>query len=42
MEINGLLFKGTNTFQLGLGIMLIILSLKEFKVDIGIGKERFS
>ena len=28
LEIIGLLFRGTNTFQLGLGIMLIILSLK--------------
>ena len=28
LEIIGLFLKGTNTFQLGLGIMLIILSLK--------------
>ena len=38
LEIIGLLFRGTNTFQLGLENMLIILSLK----DIGISKERFS
>ena len=33
LEITGLLFKGTNTFQLGLGIMLIILSLKDTGVS---------
>ena len=37
LEIIGLLFKGTNTFQLGLGIMLIILSLK----DIGVSNLRW-
>jgi len=30
LEIMGLLFRRTNTFKLGLGIMLIILSLKDF------------
>ena len=33
LEIIGLLFRGTNTFQLGLGIMLIILSLKDTDVS---------
>jgi hypothetical protein len=33
LEIIGLLFRGTNTFQLGLGIMLIILSLKNIGVS---------
>ena len=33
VEIIGLLFRGTNTFQLGLGIMLIILSLKDTGVS---------
>ena len=33
LEIIGLLFRGTNTFQLGLGIMLIILSLKDIGVS---------
>ena len=37
LEINGLLFRGTNTFQLGLGIILIILSLK----DIGVSNLRW-
>jgi len=37
LEIIGLLFRGTNTFQLGLGIMLIILSLK----DIGVSNLRW-
>ena len=37
MEITGLLFRETNTFQLGLGIMLIILSLK----DIGVSNLRW-
>jgi hypothetical protein len=32
LEIIGLLFRGTNTFQLGIGIMLIILSLKDIGV----------
>ena len=29
LTIIGLLFRGTNTFRLGLGIMLIILSLND-------------
>jgi len=33
LEIIGLLFRRTNTFQLGLGIMLIILSLKNIGVS---------
>jgi len=33
LDIIGLLFRGTNTFQLGLGIMLIILSLKVIGVS---------
>jgi len=33
LEITGLLFRGTNTFKLGLGIMLIILSLKDIDVS---------
>jgi len=33
LEIISLLFRGTNTFQLGLGIMLIILSLKDIDVS---------
>jgi hypothetical protein len=33
LEIIGLLFRGTNTFQLGLGFVLIILSLKEIGVS---------
>ena len=37
LEIIGLLFKGTNTFWLGLGIMFIILSLK----DIGVSNLRW-
>jgi len=37
LEIIGLLFGGTNTFQLGLGIILIILSLK----DIGVSNLRW-
>jgi len=37
LEILGLLFRGTNTFQLGLDIMLIILSLK----DIGVSNLRW-
>jgi len=37
LEIIDLLFGGTNTFQLGLGIMLIILSLK----DIGVSNIRW-
>jgi len=37
LEIIGLLFGGTNTFQLGLGIMLNILSLK----DIGVSNLRW-
>jgi hypothetical protein len=37
LEIIGLLFRGTNTFQLGLGIMLIILSLE----DIGVSNLRW-
>jgi hypothetical protein len=37
LEIIGLLFRGTNIFQLGLGIMLIILSLK----DIGVSNLRW-
>jgi len=37
LEIIGLLFRGINTFQLGLGIMLIILSLK----DIGVSNLRW-
>ena len=37
LKIIGLLFSGTNTFQLGLGIMLIILSLK----DIGVSNLRW-
>jgi len=37
LEIIGLIFRGTNTFQLGLGIMLIILSLK----DIGVSNLRW-
>jgi len=36
-EIIGLLFRGTNTFQLGLDIMLIILSL----MDIGVSNLRW-
>jgi hypothetical protein len=32
LENIGLLFGGTNTFQLGLGIMLIILSLRDIAV----------
>jgi hypothetical protein len=32
LEIIGLLFRGTNIFQLGLGIMVIILSLKDIGV----------
>jgi len=32
LEIIGLLFRRTNTFQLGLGIMLNILSLKDIGV----------
>jgi hypothetical protein len=32
LEIIGLLVRGTNTFQLSLGIMLIILSLKDIGV----------
>ena len=37
LEIIGLLFRGTNTFQQGLDIMLIILSLK----DIGVSNLRW-
>jgi len=37
LEIIGLLFRGTNTFQLCLSIMLIILSLK----DIGVSNLRW-
>jgi hypothetical protein len=37
LEIIGLLFRGTNIFQLGLGIMLIISSLK----DIGVSNLRW-
>jgi len=37
LEITDLLFRGINTFQLGLGIMLIILSLK----DIGVSNLRW-
>jgi hypothetical protein len=33
MEMIGLLVRGTNTFQLGLGIMLIILTLKDIGVS---------
>jgi len=33
LEIIGLLFRGTNTFQLCLGVMLIILSLKNIGVS---------
>jgi len=33
LEIIGLLIRGTNTFQLGLGIMLIILSPKDIGVS---------
>ena len=33
VEITGLLFRGTNMFQLGLGIMLIILSLEDTGVS---------
>jgi hypothetical protein len=33
LEIIGLLFRGTNIFQLGLGIILIILSLKDIGVS---------
>ena len=33
LEITGLLFRGTNTFKLSLGIMLIILSLKDIDVS---------
>jgi len=33
LEITGLLFRWTNTFHLGLGIMLIILSLKDIGVS---------
>jgi hypothetical protein len=32
LEITGLLFRGTNTFQLGLGIVLIFLSQKDIGV----------
>jgi len=37
LEITGLLFRWTNKFQLGLGIMLIILLLK----DIGVSNLRW-
>ena len=37
LEIIGLLFRATNTFQLCLGVMLIILSLK----DIGVSNLRW-
>ena len=33
LKITGLLFRGTNTFKLGLGTMLIILSLKDIDVS---------
>ena len=33
LEITGLLFRETNTFKLGLGIMLIILSLKDIDIS---------
>jgi Na+-transporting methylmalonyl-CoA/oxaloacetate decarboxylase gamma subunit len=33
LEIIGLLFRGINTFQLGLGIVLIVLSLKDIDVS---------
>ena len=33
LEIIGLLFRGTNIFQLRLGIMLIILSMKDIGVS---------
>jgi len=37
LEIIGFSFRGTNTFQLGLGIMLILLSQK----DIGVSNLRW-
>ena len=37
LKTTGLLFRGTNTFRLGLGIKLIILSLK----DIGVSNIRW-
>jgi hypothetical protein len=37
LEMTGLFVRGKNTFQLGLGIMLIILSLK----DIGVSNLRW-
>jgi len=46
LEIIGILLRGTNTFQLGVGYVDYFTAKGYccflFKVDIGLGKERFS